>query len=902
MPTPMQQQYDRIKAQHRDAILLFRLGDFYEMFGQDARDGARILGLTLTQRQNTPMCGVPHHAATGYIHRLLRAGRKVAVCDQVGTPDGKTITEREVVEVLSPGAVFDLDFLDPRTTNHIVALGHLNGALTAAWCDVSTGHLGCNLVPLTNEDETEQAIRGELAHLEPREIVVQESLLEQSPLLQSLAVTNSGMVVNRIPDWGFNRDESVRRLIELFGVEHLGGFGIDSRDDALHPITALLEYLEDNARHVLRHIATITRFHDEQVLLLDDTTIRNLELVRTLRDGDGGFTLIDTIDDCATAMGSRLLRRWILAPSRRAEEIATRLDRVDSLYHAQRTLQDIRSELADVYDLERLVGRLGVEKAHPKDVQAIGITIERAQRVATLLPDSFGADSETGLARTPEEWTDLAAAAAHIRAVLDDEPAVSLTEGGIIRAGVDATLDRLRALRSDSQRILNEYLEEQRELTGVASLKIRHNRMLGHFFEVSPAQAARLPEAYIRRQSLANAERFTTPRLSELEDEINNAYAAAVERERELFLVLRDSLARLLPALSQLAARLAYIDVVGAFARTATVRGYRRPELVSEAVLQIVGGRHPVVEAHLPAGEFVENDLELALDAPRFALITGPNMAGKSTVLRQTALITLMAHIGSFVPAQSAVIGICDRLFCRVGASDNIARGESTFLVEMSETSNILRNATSQSLLIMDEVGRGTSTHDGLAIAWAVSEYILAAIGARTLFATHYHELSTLSHPVFAPYTMAIDHDGDEIVFLKRMIPGAGNRSYGIDVARRAGLPRSVVARARELLAILESGGTLASSADSPNSPDSADSAEARQTAVTADNQEPPAAPYGTRSTQPPATAAHSALFSPGELIVSELASLTPDELSPREALELLYRWHDELNDAPSQA
>ncbi len=875
MSTPMLEQYERIKAQHKDAILLFRLGDFYEMFGEDAQDGARLLGLTLTQRQGMAMCGVPHHASRSYIHRLLRHGRKVAVCEQTSAPDGKSITSREVVEVLSPGAVFDLDYLDPKTSNFIAAISADGGNLSLAWCDVSTGELTIAASPIPPEGHqdrstvVENLVRRELARIAPSELLVQESLLERTDALQRVAAPEHATVVNRIPDWGFNREQSLRRLIALFGVVSLQGFGIDDSDPALTPVAALLEYLEDNARHILNHIAHLQRHTDDRLLILDDATIRNLELVRNMQDGNDAYTLLDVVDECCSSMGSRLLHRWILSPPRQRTVITDRHDRVAELYHNQSVLQRVRGDLASVYDLERLVGRLGVEKAHPKDVWAIAGTLRAAENLGVAIADWYGSSAETGLLDSPRDQQVVLHLYQRITTTLDDDPAVALAEGGIIREGFDPDLDRLRALRDESRHVLSQYLEEQRHETGITSLKIKYNRVLGHFFEVPSGQAHRLPEAFIRRQSLANAERFTTTRLGELEDQINNAGENADLREQELFLELRAEVAEQIPLLTLLARRIAEVDAIAGLAHAATLRGWRRPTMTDGPVLAIEGGRHPVVERHLPAGDFVENDVHLGGAKPRFALVTGPNMAGKSTVLRQTALIVLMAHIGSFVPAESAEIGITDRIFCRVGASDNIARGESTFLVEMNETSNILRNASPHSLIIMDEVGRGTSTHDGLAIAWAVTEYLLEEVQGRTLFATHYHELAQLVHPQFTALGMAVDHSSDSIVFLKKLRHGSEDRSYGIDVARMAGLPEAVIARARRILSGLEEEGL--------SLPPARDQQAARQ---------PPPAPDATGE-----------LFAPEDLVRTELAGIDPDSLTPRQALDLVYRWKRALPD-----
>ncbi len=863
MSTPMFDQYNLLKSQHRDAILLFRLGDFYEMFGTDAREGSRILGLTLTQRQGKPMCGVPHHAARAYVRKLLEHGKKVAICEQTGTPDGKTLTKREVVEVLSPGSVFDTDFLKPEQHNYLVAVGSVTTSsgvetIAVAACDASIGEL--ILAAHTVDTDRDAVIRRELERLDPGELLVQESLLEESRVLSALTGDSSPVVINRIPDWGFDISESFRVLTSQLDVQNLHGFGFEANDPALLPAAAILEYLNDNAHHSLLHIQEVRKHIPEEIVVLDDATTRNLEIVRSLNDGGGSFTLLGILDFARTPMGTRRLRQWLLQPSRRMDVIAERHERVETLYRRQQDLQALRERLGDAYDLERLVGRLGVEKAHPKDLLAIAASL-------TVVIDV-------------EQWTPWISidegALSHVRneistAFQPDAPIV-LHEGGIFRSGFDEELDRYRALRDGSREILEEYLQEQRVETGISSLKIKYNRVLGHFFEVPKSQAHNVPESYIRRQSVTNAERFTTPRLSELEEEIQNAASAAVEREQALFLSFRKRLMNKIPLLRGAADVLAGVDTIASLAQAATVHGYRRPRLVPEAVLKITGGRHPVVEAHLPPGDFVANDVSIGEDTPRFALITGPNMAGKSTVLRQTALIALLAHAGSFVPADEATIGLCDRIFCRVGASDNIARGESTFLVEMNETSNILRNAGPHSLIIMDEVGRGTSTHDGLAIAWAVCEHILDHSVSRTLFATHYHELARISHPQFVSLGMAVEHSGEKIHFLKKLVAGAVDRSYGVDVARLAGLPDGVIYRARQLLRHFEAYGTAP--ADSPpreetTRPD-ADTPELR-------------------------TVQQDELFSPAELIAGEIEGLQPDTLSPREALDLIYRWKERI-------
>lgn len=882
----MFQQYEELKSRHRDAILLFRLGDFYEMFGADATEGSRILGLTLTQRQGKPMCGVPHHASRGYIRRLLAHGKKVAVCEQVSEPDGKSLTRREVVEVLSPGAVFDPDFLDAERNNYILAIGAIYDhrserptQISVAACDASVGSLTLASYRVDAEGEgaevPEAVIRRELERFDPGELLVQESLLESSDALRSFTTQRTGRVINRIPDWGFDQADSYRRLVDHLNVTNLHGYGFDDSDPALLPVATILEYLQDNTRHALTHLRRIERVDDGDRLILDDATVKNLEIVRNIRDGGSAFSLVEIVDESVTAMGSRRIRRYLLEPLRRREAIEARLDRVEDLYHRQSDLHALRERLRDAYDLERLVGRLGIGKAHPKDVLAMGRTLAVVAAITPIVPAWLTQDENLKAIET-----------SIVDAIADDPPIV-VAEGGVIRSGFDAELDRLREIRDDSHGILEAYLAEMRNETGISSLKIKYNRMLGHFFEVPSSQASRVPDQFIRRQSLANAERFTTPRLSELESEINNAEDAAIDRERELFRTLLERLVHEIPVLHRVAEELAEVDAVAALTYTATQRGYRRPSVVDDAIVDIRGGRHPVVEAHLPPGEFVSNDLTLAEEENRFALITGPNMAGKSTVLRQTALITLLAHIGSFVPADEATIGVCDRIFCRVGASDNIARGESTFLVEMNETSNILRNATRSSLVIMDEVGRGTSTHDGLSIAWAVSEYLLNQTQARTLFATHYHELTNIEHPLFTSMSMAVEHSAEQIYFLKRLVPGGEDRSYGVDVARLAGLPDIVVSRARRLLDHFERYGTHGAVEATNSEPAEAtsinggdDDRDGRPSQIPAERR---VSRQGTGQDE---------LFSAEQIVLEEIKNVNPEEITPRGALDLVFRWN----------
>ena len=857
--TPMMQQYARIKDRHRDAILFFRLGDFYEMFRSDAVEASQLLGLTLTSRQNVPMCGVPYHAARGYIARLIRAGRKVAICEQVKQPDGKGLADREVVQIATPGTVTDEDYLEATANNYLVSVGSTADRISLAYVDLSTGEFG---VASTPRQEAAAFLRRELARLQPREALVQQSLLEDDLVSRALE-ERSELLVNRFPDWNFDLRTSYERVCRLLGLINLKAFGIDERSAAPLAAGLLIDYVSDTSKSVLAHIRTMSVDESRSCVGLDESTIRNLELVANLQDNSRRYTLLETITYTRTSMGARLLRQWLLAPLRDAERIRARQSQVTLLYRNQRELGQLRDELSQVLDLERLAGRVAMERAHAKDLVAIRTSLARALSLHEALAGGplaaldFCRSFDDGSRSRCRALTDLLARA------LPDEPSTVLTEANLIRRGYSEELDALHALRDNSRGVLERYVAEERESTGIGSLKVRYNRVIGHYLEVTKANVGRVPKHFIRRQSLSNAERFTTERLAELESALNDAAERIVELERGLFLEVRDRVASGLGDLLDLASYLSRLDVIQSLAYAATVRGYVAPRIVAEERLSVTAGRHPVVEAHLPAGAFVPNPLRLDTADAFFGLITGPNMAGKSTFLRQSALIVLLAQIGSYVPADDAEVGIVDRVFCRVGASDNLARGESTFLVEMNEAAFILRTATSRSLVIMDEIGRGTSTNDGMAIAQAVTEYLVHSIRPRTLFATHFHELTAIEAPGIVNLSLSVAEDGDQIVFLKRVEEGPSNNSYGIHVAKLAGVPVPVIRRAQEVLDVILS------------------------------RKEPD----GKRIARPrfDSHPAQVDLFEPGELILQELASIDLDEMRPVDALARMARWQEEI-------
>lgn len=854
--TPMMAQYSRIKREHMDAILFFRLGDFYEMFQQDAKEASAILGLTLTKRQAVPMCGIPYHAAHSYIARLLKAGKKIAICEQVRLPaGGRGIADREVVEVITPGTVVDEDYLEKSSNNYLVALARHKETGSLSSIDLSTGEFFCSAFAWENRTEY---LKKELLRLHTREILIQESIMEDDPDVKRLLDSREDLILNRFPDWSFNLAESRNTLQRLFGVSNLKGFGINDSDPAPLSAGILIEYIEESSKSLLPHINSIQLYSDNDFLSLDESTLRNLEILQNMNDGGRAYTLLSVLDYTKTAMGARKLRKWLIYPLIDRKEIEYRSGKVKDLYHNQILLNDLRENLGKIRDLERLNSRVALDKAHAKDLLAVGESLENAFLIEEILKDW----NEPAFFLEAEAKTAVHARMELLQAAIKDEPSILLTEGNLIESGYSAELDELHILRDDSKSVLNRYLESEKADTGISSLKIKYNKIIGYYLEVSRANAHLVPKHFIKRQSLVNAERYTTDRLVELETELNSATDKIIDLERRLFLEIRESVKEVTAALLKLCGTLAAIDCLQSFAQAATLRGYSKPKFIKGGTVKIEEGRHPVVEAYLPAGGFIPNDLTMDMSQKTFALITGPNMAGKSTYLRQVALIMLMAQCGSFVPAASAELQIIDKIFCRVGASDNLARGESTFLVEMNETANILRSATDKSLIIMDEVGRGTATNDGLAIAQAVSEYILEKLHALTLFATHYHELTHIDHKNLVNLSMDVIDQGQEIIFLKKVKNGPANNSYGIHVAKLAGIPEPVIRRASEILSGLEHIPTRAA-----NLPD-----------------KKPAEKFDQPS-----------LFSPIEIIKSDLSSLDISATTPLEALNIISRWQNFL-------
>jgi len=800
-PTPLMQQYREIKARHQNAILFFRMGEFYEMFYEDADTASRVLGLTLTARNNggaaeVPLAGVPVKAAGDYVRRLVQQGFRVAICEQVEDPRvAKGVVRREVIETVTPGVAYSDDLLDGGRNNFICAVSSpARGAgadvVGIAAADVSTGELRLITTPASELDPL-------LARIAPREILL------AAGSTQHLPPSRSDALITERELWEF--DEALARddLARQFSVLSLDGLGIDAGDSlAVGAAGALLRYLRELQPAGLPQLARPAIERPGGVMPLDEMTRRNLELVESLRGGGSEGTLLSVLDRTGTPMGARLLRHWILAPLTTREAIDARLDAVERLAQDPAAREALRDALDDVRDVERLGAKAAAGRSTPRELRALGDSLAALPAVASAVQRVA-----TGgrLAEMLATWDDAAELASHIRATLVERPPIMVGEETTIAPGVDSDLDALRELRDGGRDAIARIQSDERTRTGIASLKVGFNKVFGYYIEVTKSNLHLVPPDYQRRQTITNGERFVTAALKEHEERVLSAAERIEARERELFEQVRASAGREIARLQRIARVVAELDVLATFADVAAREGYTRPAITDDFELDIVAGRHPVVERMMPRDKFIPNDLHLVHDA-RMIILTGPNMAGKSTVLRQIGLIALMAQIGSFVPAANARVGVIDRIFTRVGASDNLVRGQSTFMVEMSETSAILHTATARSLVLLDEIGRGTATYDGVSIAWAVTEHVHEKIGCKTVFATHYHELTQLADELSAlrNYNVAVREVGEQILFLHRLQPGGADRSYGIEVGRLAGLPQPVIARAREMLALLE--------------------------------------------------------------------------------------------------
>jgi DNA mismatch repair protein MutS len=800
-------QYLDAKRQYRDAIVFFRMGDFYEMFYEDALVAARALELTLTSRskdaggQGIPMCGVPFHAADGYIARLVKKGFRVAICEQVEDPrKAKGLVRREVVRVVSPGTLTDTSYLDAREPAFLMAIvanGTRDAVFGAALVDLSTGEFSAAEYQGTAGFE---ALADEVAVLRPREIVVSGD--QQPSIVEKLvALTRVEPAVTTTDGWSFEPEAARRALLDQLRVHGLEGFGLEGRTAAIQAAGALVTYLRDTQKADLAHVRAIAYRTSSDSLVIDPVTLKHLEVVAGSEGGSHG-SLLHEIDRSITSMGGRLLRGWLLRPLCVLERIRDRLDAVEDMAFRSTERGKFRDVLKSVHDLERLIGRIALATAGPRELVSLRLSLEAVPRVRLLL-DQFPAPLIQSLLA---ELDDLADIRGLIERTLIDEPPAIAREGGFTRDGVDPALDELKAISRSGRQVIAEMEEAERSRTGISSLKVRFNRVFGYYIEISKANLHLVPADYLRKQTIAGGERFTTQPLKEYEEKVLGADERILARELEIFEALRSGVAAEAARIQDTARALAALDVLAGLAETSAIANYTKPHLHDGDEYVVADGRHPVVERFTDS--FVPNDIDLNGATRQLVVLTGPNMGGKSTYLRQTALIPLMAQIGSFVPARQAKLPIVDRIFARVGASDNIARGQSTFMVEMQETANILHTATSRSLVVLDEIGRGTSTFDGLSIAWAVAEYLATNPRARpkTLFATHYHELTDLADalPGVVNAHVSAREWKDQIIFLRKIVSGRSDRSYGIQVARLAGLPASVLTRAQEILAGLE--------------------------------------------------------------------------------------------------
>ena len=820
--TPMMAQYRRIKSElPKDALLLFRLGDFYEMFFEDAQVGAQLLNVALTKRGVIPMCGIPFHAANNYIARILRAGRKVAICDQMEEARPGQLVKREVTQILSPGTHFDERMLHAERNNFLAAVYPMGKCFGLAVADLTTGSFK------TTEVEGDAALLGELERLRPAEIIFPSESTSVPALLKGAFPILIGH-----DDWVFALETAQFTVRDHFKVATLDGFGLKNKMAAIGAAGAVLHYLTQHLRRDVAHLTSLSCYQPSDFLHLDITTLRHLEILEPLhRDAPRNATLYGALNRTVTPMGARRLRDWLSQPLADAEAIGRRQQAVQTWMANTEALAQFRRQLADARDLERTIGRLSVGSGNARDLLALRVALAQiptlkttlrelgartdCPRIESLNEEVFEDNPATEEKRTdelPALLAELETQLAELPAVVElisrgivDEPPLAVKEGGLIRDGFDPALDELRRANREGKDWIAKLQQQEIERTGIASLKVRFNSVFGYYIEVTRSNLEKVPPQYIRKQTIANGERFITPELKEMEGKILGAEERSVKLEYELFLRVREEVLAWLKQIQQSASALAQLDVLGSFAETARLFNYCRPQVAGQGALSIRDGRHPVLEQTLTEERFVPNDVQLD-GAVQIALITGPNMAGKSTYIRQVALLALLAHTGSFVPAAAARIDLVDRIFTRIGASDDLARGQSTFMVEMSETANILNNATPRSLIILDEIGRGTSTFDGLSLAWSILEHLHNQVGAKTLFATHYHELTELAGrlPRLRNFNVAVREWNEQIVFLRKIVAGGTDKSYGIQVARLAGVPKGVLERAKEILRNLE--------------------------------------------------------------------------------------------------
>jgi len=869
LDTPAMRQYRSFKDQYPDYILLFRMGDFYEMFYDDAKTASRVLGLALTSRSKgpsaVPLAGIPYHALDNYLARLVKAGHRVAICEQVEDPkQAKGVVKRDVVRLITPGTLTEESLLEKREGNYLaaafVATGKVDrggGEPTAglAWVELSSGAFWAMLTPTDH-------LLDELIRINPAEVLLPEgSPLDRAEFRQSLRECTGAAATLR-PEWAFEARTALEMLKEHFQAATLRGFGFEGWDPSVSAAGAVIEYLRETQKTAIGHIRSLRRFDRADHMVIDGNTLRCLEVHRTLRDNRRAGSLLACIDRTCTGMGARLLERWLTFPLTGYSAIAARQDAIEELLEDRRRLGRLRQLLEQTSQIDRIAAAIAMGRVRPRELVALGATLERLPDLAGLL----GQCRSDLIVRLTPALRGLEAPAELIGRAIDPDCPNTIRDGGVIAPGYDESLDRLRRIGQDAQSWLADYQRAQSDRTGIASLKVGYNKVFGYYIEISHANAQKVPGDYVRKQTLKNAERYITDELKRYESEVLSAGERAKALEVDLFEQVRRELADHVPALQAAAEALATLDVLAGLAQLADERGYRRPTITQENVLEIVGGRHPVLAEQLK-DRFVPNDVHMGAKDARLLIVTGPNMAGKSTYIRQVALLVLLAQTGSFIPAESATIGLADRIFTRVGAADELARGLSTFMLEMVETANILNNATSRSLVILDEVGRGTSTYDGLALAWAISEYIALRIKSRTLFATHYHELTELEDLLegVKNLNVAVREWADEVIFLYRILEGGCDRSYGVHVARLAGVPKEVIDRARAILPQLQA--HLAEGLDMPELAERARKA-----------------------------AAQMQLFAdPATRVAREIKAADLENLTPLQALDLLRKLRSEL-------
>ncbi len=867
--TPMMKQYLKTKEEYKDCILFYRLGDFYEMFFDDAKIVSKELELTLTGKscgmeERAPMCGVPFHAAEGYLNKLVEKGYKVAICEQVEDPkQAKGIVKREVIRVVTPGTNLNGSALDETKNNYIICLYEEKDSFGLAVSDVSTGYFG--LTELGSFGK----VLDEINKYSPSEIIVSELILTHEREINDLR-SRLGIPVSEGAKWYFGKTNAKDALIRHFNTASLKGLGLEDYHTGMIAAGALMSYLTETQKNDLKHITGISAYETGSFMFLDSFTRRNLELTETMREKRKIGSLLWVLDKTRTAMGSRLLRSYIEQPLISAEEINKRLSAVECFFNDIIGREEIREYLNPVYDLERLIGRIAYQNANPRDLIAFKSSLEYLPAIKELLKNY---DDEL-IKEIENELDPLSDISRLIDESIIDEPPITLRDGGIIKEGFSEAIDEYRSASVDGKKWLAKIEEDEKEKTGIKNLRIKYNKVFGYYLEVTNSYLSMVPDYFIRKQTLTGAERYITDELKTIEDKILGSEEKLTGLEYDTFCMIRDSIASEVVRIQKTAKAIAKLDVILSLAHVAEKNRYVRPQITEDDEINIVAGRHPVVELTLDNELFVENNTLLSSDDERLLLITGPNMAGKSTYMRQTALIVLMGQIGSFVPAAEAKIGIVDRIFTRVGASDDLSSGQSTFMLEMNEVSNILRNATDKSLVILDEIGRGTSTYDGLSIAWAVAEYISTKLRSKTLFATHYHELIALEDRLdnVKNYSIAVKESGESIIFLRKIIPGGADRSYGIEVARLAGVPSPVLKRAKEVLSAIVSDKDTGSAAEIT---------EADFASYDEDDK--------------PAAGSESTLSLNEFAVIDRLKNLKLDKITPIEAINILYELQEPI-------